>query len=70
MAALYHCGEATSDVTPIDYVRDVNVPDDGYFVSVGDVPAIESLTQIVEDHSRELYLVVNANALLQIVPAP
>jgi glucose/arabinose dehydrogenase len=70
MAALYHCGDATSDVTPIDYVRDVNVPDDGYFVSVGDVPAIASLTQIVEDHSRELYLVVNGNALLQIVPAP
>ena len=70
MAAMYHCGEANSDVTPIDYVRDVNVPDDGYFVSVGDVPAIASLTQIAEDHSRELYLVVNQNALLQIVPAP
>jgi glucose/arabinose dehydrogenase len=71
MAALYHCGDKTSEVTPIDYTRDVNVPDDGYFVSVGDgVPAIASLTQIVEDHARELYLVVNENALLQIVPAP
>ena len=71
MAALYHCGDETSEVTPIDYMRDVNVPDDGYFVSVGDgVPAIASLTQIVEDHARELYLVVNENALLQIVAAP
>jgi hypothetical protein len=71
MAALYHCGDVTSEVTPIDYTRDVNVPDDGYFVSVGDgVPAIASLTQIVEDHARELYLVVNENALLQIVAAP
>jgi glucose/arabinose dehydrogenase len=70
MAALYHCGAETTDATPIDYERDVNLPDDGYLVHVGEVPAIKNLYQIVEDHQRELYLVVNANALLKIVPAP
>jgi glucose/arabinose dehydrogenase len=70
MAALYHCGDQTSEVTAIDYVRDANLPDDGYLVKVGDAPEIGSITQIVEDHARELYLVANANALLKIVPAP
>jgi glucose/arabinose dehydrogenase len=70
LAALYHCGEQTSAVTAIDYVRDVNLPDDGYLVQVGDGPTIKNLTQIVEDHQRELHLVVNGNSLLKIVPAP
>ncbi len=71
LAALYHCGDQTSDVTVIDYVRDANLPDDGYLVKVGtNVPDLDSLTAIVEDHARELYLVVNGNSLLKIVPAP
>ena len=71
MAALYHCGDATSDVTAIDYVRDANLPDDGYFVKVGDgVPDLESITSIVEDHAGELYLTANGNSLLKLVPAP
>jgi glucose/arabinose dehydrogenase len=70
MAALYHCGEQTSAVTAIDYVRDVNLPDNGYLVKVGEGPTLKNITQIVEDHQRELHLVVNGNALLKIVPAP
>jgi glucose/arabinose dehydrogenase len=71
MAALYHCGDATSEVTSIDYVRDANLPDNGYLVKVGEnVPALGSLTAIVEDHAGELYLVANGNALLKLVPAP
>jgi len=71
LAALYHCGSATSEVTVIDYVRDANFPDNGYLVSAGgNVPALESITAIVEDHARELYLVANGDSLLRIVAAP
>jgi glucose/arabinose dehydrogenase len=71
MAALYHCGDKTSDVTVIDYVRDANFPDNGYLTKVGSgTPDLESITAIVEDHANELYLVANGNSLLKLVPAP
>jgi glucose/arabinose dehydrogenase len=71
MAALYHCGDKTSEVTVIDYVRDANFPDNGYLVKVGSgAPDLESITAIVEDHASELYLVANGNSLLKLVPAP
>ena len=70
MAALYHCGEETSEVTVIDYVRDANVPSNGYLVRGQGVAALEAISAIVEDHARELYLVANGNSLLKIVPAP
>lgn len=71
MGALYHCDGETSEVTPIDYVRDPNLPNDGYFVKVGNgVPDLSSITAIVTDHDQELYLVANGDSLLKIVPAP
>jgi glucose/arabinose dehydrogenase len=68
MAALYHCDGQTSDVTVIDLVVDPNQPNNGYLLPESDVPAISSLTAIVEDHEHELYLVLNGDTLAQIVP--
>jgi glucose/arabinose dehydrogenase len=71
MAALYHCGDQTSEITSIDYVRDANFPENGYLTKVGDgVPDLESITAIVEDHASELYLVANGDSLLKLVPGP
>ncbi|HEY3496427.1 MAG TPA: PQQ-dependent sugar dehydrogenase [Polyangiaceae bacterium] len=71
MAALYHCGEETSEVTSIDYVRDANLPDNGYLVKADEeVPDLESITAIVEDHAGELHVMANGNSLLKLVPAP
>jgi glucose/arabinose dehydrogenase len=71
LAALYHCGEATSDVTSIDYVRDANLPENGYLSKVGDgVPDLRNITAIVEDHAGELYLTANGDSLLKLVPLP
>lgn len=71
LAVIRHCDGATSEVTSIDYVRDPNLPNNGYLVAVGDdVPALRSITAVLEDHDRELYLVANANTLLKLVPAP
>jgi glucose/arabinose dehydrogenase len=71
LAALYHCGDQTSEVTVIDLVRDANFPDNGYLVKVGDgVPDIDSVTSIVEDHAGELYMTVNGSTLLKLVAAP
>jgi glucose/arabinose dehydrogenase len=71
MAAITHCDGVTSDVTSIDYVADPNLPNNGYFVKVGDgVPDLSAITAIVEDHDLELHLVANGDSLLKIVPAP
>lgn len=71
MAVVRHCQGLTSEVTSIDYVRDPNLPDNGYFVAVGNgVPALSSITAVLEAHDRELYLVANGNTLLKLVPAP
>jgi hypothetical protein len=70
MAALVHCGDKTSPVTVIDIVADPNQPNNGYLVPLDGMPDIESLTSIVEDHDREMYLVVNGDTLAQIVPPP
>jgi glucose/arabinose dehydrogenase len=71
MAVIRHCAGETSEVTSIDYVRDPNLPNDGYFGKVGSgVPDLSSITAVLQDHDRELYLVANANSLLKIVPAP
>lgn len=71
MAAIYHCEGQTSDVTVIDYEADPNLPNDGFFVKVGDaVPDLVSITSIVQDHDHELYITANGNSLLKLVPAP
>lgn len=71
MAVIRHCDGETSPVTSINYVRDPNLPQDGYFVKVGDgVPDLRSITAVLEDHQGEPHLVANGNALLAIVPAP
>jgi glucose/arabinose dehydrogenase len=70
MAAIYSCSGKTSPATVIDYVRDLNLPNNGYFTLLGDTPDIESITAVLEDHAKELYLVANSNRLLKIVPVP
>jgi len=70
MAALYQCDGDVSDVKSIDYVPDPNVPDNAYFVKVGqDVPDLNGITAIVTGHDGELYIVNDGNSLLRIVPA-
>jgi glucose/arabinose dehydrogenase len=71
MAVIRQCEGTTSPVTSIDYTRDPNLPDNGYFVKVGEgVPDISSITAVVQGNDQELYIVANRNALLRIVPAP
>lgn len=71
MAALYYCDGETSEVTPIDYVPDPNVPTNGYLLAADDdVPELKNITTIIEGHDGELYMTVNGNSLVQIVPAP
>ena len=71
MAVIRRCNGETSPVTSINYVRDPNLPQDGYFVKAADgVPDLRSITAVLEDHQGEPYLVANGNALLAIVPAP
>lgn len=71
MAALYYCDGETSEVTPIDYVPDPNVPTNGYLLAADDdVPELKNITTIIEGHDGELYMTVNGNTLVQIVPAP
>lgn len=71
MAALYHCDGTTSPITEIDYKADPNLPNNGYLVEADDqVPTITNITSIVEGNDGELYMTVNSNTLLKIVPAP
>lgn len=71
MAALYHCDGETSPITEIDYKADPNLPNNGYLVKTDErVPAITNITSIVEGNDGELYMTVNSNTLLKIVPAP
>lgn len=71
MAALRHCDGTTSEVTEIDYEADPNLPNNGYLVKADeDAPGIRNITSIVEGNDGEIYLTVNANSLLKIVPPP
>lgn len=71
MTALYHCDGTTSASTTVDYVRDLNVPNNGYLTKVGDgVPDIVNLTSITQDAAGEIFLTVNGDTLLKVVPAP
>jgi glucose/arabinose dehydrogenase len=70
MAAIYSCAGQTSQPTVIDYVRDLNLPKNGYFSLIDDAPELKSITAVLEDQDRELYLIANGDSLLKIVPAP
>ena len=67
MGALYQCGSVTSEITPVHRNCDPNAPAEACLEHAVDVPRIDALTAIVEDHAGELYLVVNRNQLVKIV---
>ena len=67
MGALYQCGSVTSEITPVHRNCDPNAPDEACLEHAADVPRIDALTAIVEDHAGELHLVVNRNQLVKLV---
>ncbi len=68
MAALYHCGDQTSPLTPINKKCDLNSPSEACFVAKGGAPGLGDLAAIVEGNDGEIYLVGNGTTLYKVVP--